>query len=138
MRALEISIFLIMVLTAPSLVYAMGVIPVEQQVCTSLDCQARETIYDMASNFELKQIDMDASPGQIAWDVITLTITFPVFALFWMLYFLSLVVLIGPALVSMFHIPQIMATYLNIGVWILWLIAYVQWKRGGLGTDAHR
>ena len=138
MRALEISIFLIMVLTAPTVVQAMGVVPVTATTCTAIDCQARNTIYSVASGFELKAIDPNASMGQIAWDIITLTVTFPIYAMFWMLYFLSLIVLVGPAIHSMFGVPEVFTTYLNIGVWILWLLAYVQWKRGGLGTDASR
>ena len=138
MRALEISIFLICVLTAPSVVQAMGVVPTTTTTCTAVDCQARETIFNMASNFDLVAIDTSESIGQIAWDVITLTVTFPVYAAFWTLYFLSLIALVGPAIHSMFGVPEILTTYLNVGVWMLWLIAYVQYKRGGLGFDSSR
>lgn len=138
MRALEISVFLILVLTAPSVIQAMGVLPSNSTTCTTLDCQARTTIFAMASGFELQAIDLTANPGQIAWDIITLSVTFPIYAFFWMLYFLSLIVLVGPAIQSMFHVPAQLTQFLNIGVWILWLIAYVQWKRGGLGLDAYR
>jgi hypothetical protein len=137
MRAVEVTILLIMILTAPSVIGAMGVIPVTQ-TCGAVDCQASQTIYSMASSFELKAVDLSESPGQIAWDVLTLTVTFPIYAFFWMLYFLSTIVLIRPALITMFHVPDIMATYLNVGVWILWLVAYVQWKRGGIGIDGYR
>ena len=92
----------------------------------------------MASNFDLVAIDTSESIGQIAWDVITLTVTFPVYAAFWTLYFLSLIALVGPAIHSMFGVPEILTTYLNVGVWMLWLIAYVQYKRGGLGFDSSR
>jgi hypothetical protein len=138
MRALEISIFLIMVLTAPTVIYSMGVGPTASTTCTTLDCQARVTLYNIASSFQLQEVSTDSSVAQMGWDLVMLTVTFPIYAFFWMLYFLSLIVLIKPALIAMFHIPDVLATYLNVGVVILWLIAYVQWKRGGLGTDASR
>lgn len=100
MRALEISIFLILVLTAPSVIQVMGVLPATTTTCTTLDCQARTTIYSMASSFDLQAVDLTDNPGQIVWDVLTLTVTFPIYAFFWMLYFLSLIVLVGPAISS--------------------------------------
>jgi hypothetical protein len=138
MRALEITILLIMILTGPTVIQAMGVLPAVSTSCTTADCQARTTLYTWASSFQLQAIDLNANPGQIAWDIITLTVTFPIYAMFWMLYFLSMIVLIGPALQSMFHIPAVLSTYLDVGIVILWMVAYIQWKRGGLGTDALR
>ena len=138
MRAFEITIFLICVLTAPSVIEAMGVVPAVHTTCTSVDCQARQTIYNMASSFELKAIDTSAGIVQASIDAATLAVTFPIYAAFWTLYFLSTIVIVRPALVSMFHVPDVLATYLQIGIWILWLAAYVQYKRGGLGLDAAR
>lgn len=138
MRALEISILLIMVLTAPSVIQPLGVIPTVSNTCTSVDCQARTTILNIASSFELQSIDTTKGIGQIAWDALVLTVTFPIYAAFWTLYFLSLIVLVGPAIHSMFGVPETMTVYLNLGIWILWLTAYVQYKRGGLGLDAAR
>jgi hypothetical protein len=138
MRAFEISMLLIFVLTAPSVIQAMGVVPPVSTTCTTMDCQARTTILNLANSTSLKEVDFAASPGQAAWDLVTLTVTFPIYAFFWMLYFLSLIVFIGPALQSMFGVPAAIATYLNVGVWIIWLIAYIQWKRGGIGIDGYR
>ena len=138
MRAFEITILLIVILTAPSVLYAMGVVPTSTNTCTTIECQASQTIYSMASGFQLQSVDFNANPGQVIWDTLTLTVTFPIYAFFWMLYFLSVIVLVAPALESMFLMPAIFAKYIMIGLWVLWLAAYVQWKRGGLGIDAYR
>ena len=127
-----------MVLTAPTVIYSMGVLPDRTSTCTAIDCQARTTIYNVASSFELQSIDTTKGIGQIAWDALVLTVTFPIYAAFWTLYFLSLIVLVGPAIHSMFGVPETMTVYLSLGIWILWLTAYVQYKRGGLGLDAAR
>lgn len=138
MRAFEVSMLLIFILTAPSVIQAMGVGPAVATTCTTVDCQARTTILNLANSTSLKEVDLTASPGQAAWDIVTLTVTFPIYAFFWMLYFLSLIVFIGPALQSMFYVPAAIATYLNVGVWMIWIIAYIQWKRGGIGIDGFR
>jgi len=138
MRAFEITVLLIMILAGSTVLDTMGVMPSVRTTCGAVDCQARDTIYAMANGFELKAVDLNDSPGQIAWDILTLTITFPIYALFWMLYFLSTIVLIRPALISMFHVPEVLANYLTVGIWILWLVAYVQWKRGGISVDNYR
>ena len=138
MRALEISIMLIMILTAPSLIQAMGVVPATSDTCTTADCSARSYIQGAVTNFTFAEVKPDASLLDWGVTILTLTVEFPLYAMFWMLYFLSLIVLVGPAMQSMFHIPAVIAAYLQIGIWILWMIAYIQWKRGGLGTDAVR
>ncbi len=138
MRAFEITILLICILMAPTVVQAMGVVPNNAISCTTIDCQARDWILQAKNSFSLKEIDLTASPGQIAWDAVTFAVTFPIYATFWMLYFLSMIIFVGPAMQSMFHVPAVLSTYLDIGFWILWLAAYVQWKRGGLGLDASR
>jgi hypothetical protein len=138
MRAFEITILMIMVLTAPTVIAAMGVIPSSQITCTGIACEAQAKLYSFASAFELNAVDFTANPGTMILEAATLAVTFPIWALLWVLYFLSMIVFIQPALVSIFHVPAVMATWLNVGVVILWMAAYVQWKRGGLGLDASR
>ena len=137
MRALEINLFFIFVLCAPALITAMGVTPASTG-CTATACQFQKMTYSWASSFQLKEIDFNSSPGQMAWDAVILAVTFPVYAFFWMLWFLSTIVLGWPALLELFHIPGDLANYFYVGIVVLWMLAYVQWKRGGLGTDASR
>ena len=139
MRALEITIWMLMILTAPTLVYSMGFMPQNTTTCTTLDCQARITIFNMANSTQLQEIDLsNTNPAFMVWDAMTFGLTFIVYAAFWMLYLLSTIVLVGPALNSMFHVPAALASWLGVGIWLLWILAYVQYKRGGLGTDAIR
>ena len=138
MRAFEITILLIMVLTAPSVILAMGVVPSSMVTCTGAACEAQTWLYNFAAGFDLQAVDLSADPGSIIWDAAVLAVTFPIWAMLWMLYFLSIIVLVKPAMVSLFHVPDVMATWLNVGLVILWMAAYIQWKRGGLGLDASR
>jgi hypothetical protein len=137
MRAFEITIFIILIMTAPSLLQGMGVIPSDKMTCTGTACEVQTKLYTFASSFQLLEVD-GVSPADFLIDITVLTITFPIYAMLWLLYFLSLIVLIKPALVSLFGVPDVLATYLNVGVVILWMAAYIQWKRGGLGLDASR
>ena len=138
MRAVEITLWIIFVLTAPLVVSSMGWMPVTSTTCGTIDCQARTTLYSMASSFQLQEVNMGDSPGQMAWDVVVLSVTFPIYAFFWILYLLSTIVLIRPAMIAMFGVPTDLATYLNIGVVLIWMIAYAQWKRGGFGLGGYR
>ena len=138
MRAFEITIFLIMVLTVPNVIGAMGVAPSSLMTCTGTACEVQSKLYTFATEFHLQEVDFSQGAGQFMIDAALLSVTLPIYALFWILYFLSLIVLIKPAMVSLFHVPDAMATWLNIGVVILWMAAYIQWKRGGLGLDASR
>ena len=138
MRAFEITIFLIMVLTVPNVIGAMGVAPSSLMTCTGTACEVQSELYTFATDFHLQEVDFSQGAGQFMKDIVLFTVTLPIYALFWFLYFLSLIVLIKPAMVSLFHVPDAMATWLNIGVVILWMAAYIQWKRGGLGLDASR
>jgi hypothetical protein len=138
MRAFEITILMITILTAPSVIQAMGVVPNSLMTCTGTACEVQTWLYNFASGFKLQAIDLNSDPGTIIVDAAILAVTFPFWAMFWMLYFLSIIVLIKPAMVSLFHVPDVMATWLNVGLVILWMAAYIQWKRGGLGLDASR
>jgi len=138
MRAFEITILMIMILTAPNVIIAMGVVPSSLTTCTGTACEAQAWLYNFASGFQLQEVDLSADLGTIAWEAATLAVTFPIWAMLYMLYFLSIIVLVKPAMVSLFHVPDAMATWLNVGLVILWMAAYIQWKRGGLGLDASR
>ena len=138
MRAFEITILLIMILTAPNVIAAMAVVPSSLITCTGTACEAQSWLYSFASGFQLQAVDLSSDLGSIIWDSVTLAVTFPIWAMLWMLYFLSIIVLVKPAMVSLFHVPDVMATWLNVGLVILWMSAYIQWKRGGLGLDASR
>lgn len=139
MRALEITILILMVITATSVLDGMGLVHNTSNTCTTLDCQARAFIYNMTSTNTLSEVNLDTTdPAQMAWTSITLGLNFIVFSFFWSLYLLSLIILVGPALQQMFGVPEIIATWLMVGTWVLWVIAIIQIKRGGLGFDSWR
>ena len=129
MRALEITIFVIMVLTAPSLLGTLHLWGDNYGTCTDpIGCQAQTFLYNMANQTSLQTIDFTGDPGSMAWDVFTFTVTFLVYATFWLLYFMSLVVLIGPGMQALFHVNAALALWLNVGIWFLWMLAIVQIK----------
>jgi hypothetical protein len=138
MRALEISIALILLLTAPTLIQAMGVVPASTTTCTAVECRAQQYVQGAVSNFTFAEVKPDASLLDWGVTVLTMAVEFPLYAMFWMLYFLSMIAFVSPALQNVYHVPAALANYLQIGIWMLWMIAYIQWKRGGLGTDAVR
>lgn len=140
MRALEITIWAIAVLVAPSMFQAMGVFAVQYGGCESSLCQTQQFLYNMANQTTLEPLDIttQTSPASMAWDAVTFGITFVVFSVFWLLYLLSLITIIQPALVTMFHVPAPIANYINIFYWLLWMIAIIQFKRGGLSVDGYK
>jgi hypothetical protein len=138
MRAFEITILMIMILTVPNVIAAMAVVPSSLMTCTGTACEVQAKLYSFATGFTLNEVDFTANPGTMILEAATLAVTFPIWAMLWLLYFLSMIVLIKPAMVSLFHVPDVMATWLNVGLVILWMAAYIQWKRGGLGLDASR
>lgn len=139
MRALEITIFIIMVITATSVLDAMGMVHSTSNTCGTADCQARAFLYNMTNMSSLQSVSLDTTdPASMAWTSITLGLDFLIFAVFWGLYLLAIIVLVGPALQVMFGVPAVIATWLMVGVWILWIIALIQIKRGGLGFDTWR
>jgi hypothetical protein len=137
MRALEITLLMIGVLTAPSVLIAMHVYPASN-TCDETTCQAQQFLYSMANQTTLQQVNLNGNPASIGWDLFTFSLTFIVFAVFWLLYFLSIIVLVGPAMTSMFHVPSFIANWLMVMVWVMWMLAIVQVKRGGISVDGYR
>ena len=139
MRSLEITIFILLVITSTSVLDGMGIVHNTSNTCTTSDCQARAFIYNMTNMSSIQEVSLDTTdPASMAWTSITLGLNFIIFAVFWGLYILALIVLVGPALQYMFGVPAVIATWLMVGVWILWIIALIQIKRGGLGFDTWR
>lgn len=139
MRALEITIWASLIICSMSVLQGMGVVHVTSNSCTTADCQARAFLYNMANTTQLNEVSLDTTTYEsMAWTSVTLGFNFVVFGLFWSLYILALIVLIGPALQIMFGVPVILATFLMIGIWFLWVLAIIQLKRGGFGFDAWR
>ena len=139
MRALEITIWMIMLLTAPSIFTAMGLFPSNMSTCGALECQAQQYVFSVANQTQLEQVDMTVNdPLKMGWNLLTFSLDFIVLAFFWLLYILSLVVLAGPALAEMFSLPEALSTYFTVGIWFMWMLAIVQIKRGGLSVDGYR
>jgi hypothetical protein len=139
MRALEITIWICFVLTVPSVMTAMGIFPSYMGTCGSLDCQAQNFIYGMTNTTSLQNnVGNPSSGGPSLVDIATITITYVVFAVGWILYIFSIIIIAGPALASMFNVPQQLSIWLTIGVWLMWMLAIIQIKRGGLSLDGYR
>jgi hypothetical protein len=71
----------------------------------------------------------------------TIGLDYVVYSLTHGLLLLGLIVLIAPALQSMFGLTGIFVTisnYFMIGVWILWTIGIIQWLSGRFGWDMMR
>jgi len=137
MRALEVTLFAIAVLAAPTMFSAMGFFPIQYGTCDATVCQVQGFLYGMANQSTLQPLNLNSTnPQNVAWDTITFAVTFVVFAAFWMLYILSLVTIIAPALVTQFGVPPAFANYINIFYWLLWMLALIQYKRGGLSIDS--
>mgnify|MGYP007100129498 CR=1 FL=1 len=139
MRALEITLFSIGVLLAPTMFAGLGIINGDLTQCDATVCQAQQFLYDMADNSKLQTLNLNQSdPVSMGWDLLTFSLTFVIFAFFWMMYILSLVVLIGPAFAAMFGVPDAMVLYINVFYWLLWMLAIIQYKRGGFSVDAYK
>ena len=143
MRALEVTLFIIAVMACPTLYSALGLFSTQYNTCDAQVCQAQAFLYNMTSqtsmNNNMKPLDTSqTNPTSMGWDIVTFSLTFIVFAFFWMLYILSLVTIIAPAMVIMFHVPSAFANYINIFYWILWMLAIIQYKRGGFSVDTYK
>jgi len=93
----------------------------------------------MTSTNSLSEVSLDTTdPGSLLWTSITIGLNFIVFALFWALYLLSIIIIAWPALISMFSINSTLAAFMFVGIWLIWIIGIVQIKRGGLGFDTWR
>lgn len=137
MRALEITIWAIAVLVAPTLFVNLGLFAAQYGTCDATVCQTQQFLYTMANQSSWQPLDVtNSSPLSIGWDIITFSLTFLIFAFFWTIYILSLIILIAPALVIMFKISPAFASFINIFYWLLWIIAVIQYKRGGLSFDS--
>ena len=140
MRALEITIWMILLMATPPLLGAMQVIPISIGTCSPEACGATSWIYDSMNSTQLQDsaIDMNNPNGWLSWNTVTFALTYVVYAVFWILFILMSVVLIYPAMVVMFHVPSVLAVYISIGVWLIYMLAYIQIKRGGFSLDGYR
>lgn len=139
MRALEYTIWTIFIICSPALLQTMGMIHDTDNTCTTLGCQTSAFLYNMTSTNSLSEVSLDTTdPGSLLWTSITIGLNFIVFALFWALYLLSIIIIAWPALISMFSINSTLAAFMFVGIWLIWIIGIVQIKRGGLGFDTWR
>lgn len=139
MRALEITIWASLIIASMAVLQGIGVVHIASNTCTTADCQARAFLYNMANMTSLQEVSLDTTNySSMAITAVTLGLNYVVFSIFWLLYILALFVLLGPALQIMFGVPVVIAEFLMIGVWFLWLLAIIQIKRGGLGVDSWR
>ena len=140
MRALEITIWIILLAATPPLLSAMQVIPLTVGTCAPEMCQATSWVYTALDSSQLKDsaIDLNNPGGWLSWNTITFALSYIVYAVFWILFILASVVLIFPALIIMYHVPTALSLYISVGVWIIYMLAYIQIKRGGFSLDGYR
>lgn len=131
MRALELIIWMILLMMTPPLLGAMQVMPVSVGNCDPTQCGVAQTfITDTMNSTSLKQIDLDPSTI-ISWDNLTFALKYLVYGFFWILFLLSAIVIVAPALAILFHVPYAIGIYLSVGQWLIYMIAYIQLKKGG-------
>jgi hypothetical protein len=138
MRALEMLIWMVLLLMTPPLLGAMQIMPLSVGTCNAVQCgDAQNFIYNTMNSTSLQQVTLNPNT-LISWDTVTFGIAYAAFGFFWILFLLSAVVTVAPALIIMFNIPAPIALYLTIGQWIIYMIAYIQIKRGGVSLDGYR
>jgi hypothetical protein len=138
MRALELIIWMILLVTSPIVLMSMQVFPVSLGTCDPQVCGVQSNILNIMNSTSLNQApDLDMN-NLASWDNVTFAVTYLAFAFFWVLFLLGMVAVVGPALVIMFHVPAAIALWLTLGQWIIYMIAYIQIKRGGLSLDGYR
>ena len=140
MRAFEITIFLVMVMTAYAVVSVMGVVPANTNTCSASGCQVINYLYSFANMTTIQSTTGFDTSNPLSFVVTSITIglDYVVYALTHGLLLLGLIILIGPAMQTMFNVPDVIAAWLMIGVWILWTIGIIQWLSGRFGWDMMR
>ena len=129
-----------MIMTAYSVVSVMGVLPANTNTCSAEGCQAIDYLYSLANMTDIQQQTSFDTSNPISYVSTQITIAFDyvTFALTHGLLLLGLMVLIGPAVQSMFNVPAVAADWLMVGVWILWAVGILQWLSGRFGWDMFR
>ena len=120
MRAVEISLFLIFLSASIGLMNGIGVFD-------SHYGYEERAPYMFWSVSNLTQFQ-DENPS--LWDQVVVYVQFTIQAIFWIATILFTVIAIYPALVNTFHVPAALSILLQIGLWAIYIIGYVQWKRG--------
>jgi len=138
MRALELLIWMILLVTSPVLLMSMQVFPVSLGTCDPQVCGVQSNVLQIMNSTSLQQVPKLDPSDLVSWDTVTFAVTYLAFAFFWILFLLSMVAMVGPAIVIMFHVPPVLALWLSVGQWIIYMIAYIQIKRGGLSLDGYR
>jgi hypothetical protein len=137
MRALELVFWMIMLVTSPVVLMSMQIFPVSLGTCDPQVCGVQANVLNIMNSTSLQQVNLDANDW-LSWDTVTFAVTYLAFAFFWILFLLSMIVVVGPAIVIMFHVPPVIALWLSVGQWLIYMVAYIQIKRGGLSLGGYR
>ena len=118
----------------------MGTLPENTNTCSAPGCQAISYLYSFANMTTISDttsIDT-TNPLGFAITSITIGLDYVVYSLTHGLLLLGLIILVGPAMQTMFNVPTVIANWLMVGVWILWTIGIIQWLSGRFGWDMMR
>ena len=129
-----------MILTGYSVLSVMGTLPENTNTCSATGCQAISYLYSFANMTTISDttsIDT-TNPLGFAITSITIGLDYVVYSLTHGLLLLGLIILVGPAMQTMFNVPPVIANWLMVGVWILWTIGIIQWLSGRFGWDMMR
>ena len=129
-----------MILTGYSVLSVMGMLPENTNTCSATGCQAISYLYSFANMTTISDttsIDT-TNPLGFAITSITIGLDYVVYSLTHGLLLLGLIILVGPAMQTMFNVPTVIANWLMVGVWVLWTIGIIQWLSGRFGWDMMR
>lgn len=139
MRALEFLIWMVLICSAPPVLAAMQIMPLSLGGLDANTAQAGDWIYNLmyvTDSDNLQQVSL--TDNYLSWNTVTFALHYLTFGFFWILFLLTSVVLIFPALILMFKVPTALALWLSVGVWFMYMLAYIQIKRGGYSLDGYR
>lgn len=131
MRAFEITLFLLLIPAAMGLVNAMGIFGIgdpftpdmyryQNMTGTNVEANARAGVLGLGA------WEMPAQPT--FFDYVMFTVTMAWQFIFWAIRIVTAVVWLYPMLVTAFQVPWQLAIPLQIGIWVIWVVAIIQIK----------
>ena len=120
MRALEIAIFLLMISASISLVNSMGILD-------NTYVYNDNTPYRFWTVSNLTDFQTD---NPTILDQVVVYVQFLIASILWIVNIIATTIFIYPVLVDAFGVPGALSLFLQLGIWLNWVIGFVQWRRG--------
>ena len=120
MRAMEIAMFIILIQAGVVFVNSIGLFS------TTYAVSPANAYTDMNVSEIGGVVEDPANMGLLDWFLISVRWVFD--GLFIVLKVMLAVVVIWPFLVFVFHVPPELATFLQVGVYVIYWLGYASWK----------